>query len=97
MIDKIELGNVKQVIKTLLIVSFIGFSFNELVQFSTGELEFLGFKIPIEDATVIPSLIGYIIIYLLFALIIRYSDENFQKKYKDLFDHLNRNSNKKGN
>jgi len=82
MIDNFEFSDTKQIRKTLLITSFGGICFKVLVKNSTGNLEFLGFKIPIEDAHVIPNLIGCIIIFEIIALIIRYSDEGAREKYK---------------
>ena len=79
---KIEFGDAKQLRKTLLITSFIGISFKSLFQNSTGDFEFFGFIIPVADASIIPNLIGFLIIYLLIALVIRYRDEEFRKRYK---------------
>ena len=96
MIDKIEFGDAKQVRKTLLITSFIGVSFKALIENSTGNLEFFGFKIPITDASIIPNFIGYLIIYFIIALFIRYSDESFRKNYKEALEYVeNRNDEKK--
>ncbi|WP_420577792.1 hypothetical protein [Ekhidna sp.] len=80
MINEIEFGNSKNVRKTLLITCFVGYSFESLVSFSTGNIEFLGFKIPVENAQVIPNLISYLIIYLTIVLIIRYLHEDLAKK-----------------
>lgn len=83
MLDKIQLGSAKQLRNTLLITSFIGISFNALFANATGDFEFFGFKIPIDDVSIIPQLIGFLIIYFLIALIIRYSNEKFRDRYKE--------------
>jgi hypothetical protein len=88
MIDKIEFSDAKQVRKSLLITSFIGIAFQALVQHSTGNIEFLGFKIPVADAGVIPSFIGYLVAYFIIALLIRYNDENLRTKYKEYVEYL---------
>lgn len=82
MLDKIEMGDAKQLRKTLLITSFIGISFNALFANATGDFEFFGFKIPTADTSVIPKLVGLMIIYFLIALIIRYNNEKFRERYK---------------
>jgi phosphate starvation-inducible membrane PsiE len=82
MIENFEFSNTKQIRKTILITSFAGICFKVLVKNSTGNIEFLGFKIPIDDANVIPQLVGFIIIFEIIALIIRYSDEEAREKYK---------------
>ncbi|WHF52409.1 hypothetical protein QGN23_03795 [Chryseobacterium gotjawalense] len=81
MIDNFEFSDTKQIRKTLLISSFAGISFKMLVKNSTGNIEFLGFKIPVEDASIIPQLVGYLIIFEIIALLIRYSDEFSKEKY----------------
>ena len=88
MIDKFEFGDAKQLRKSLLVTSFIGIVFENLIKHSTGNIEFLGFKIPVSDANIIPTLIGYLIIYFMVALIIRYSDEKFRKRHKEYMDYL---------
>jgi hypothetical protein len=90
MFDKFEFSDAKQVRKTLLITSFAGICFKSLVRHSTGNIEFLGFKIPVEDASVIPSLFGYLIIYFLATLLIRYSDEKFKEQYNRYSEHIKR-------
>ncbi|WP_276979071.1 hypothetical protein [Flavobacterium filum] len=82
MVENLEFSNTKQIRKTILITSFAGICFKVLVVNSTGNIEFLGFKIPIEDANIIPKLVGCIIIFEIFALIIRYFDEEAREKYK---------------
>lgn len=82
MIDNFEFSNTKQIRKTLLISSFAGISFKLLVKNSTGNIEFLGFRIPVEDASIIPQLAGYLIIFEIIALLIRYSDELSKVKYE---------------
>jgi len=82
MIDNFEFSDTKQIRKTILITSFAGICFKVLVKNSTENIEFLGFKIPIDDAQVIPQLVAYVIIFEIIALIIRYSDEGAREKYK---------------
>ncbi len=82
MIDNFEFSETKQIRKTILLTSFAGICFKILVKNSTGNLEFLGFKIPIDDAHVIPQLFAFVIIFEVIALIIRYSDEGAREKYK---------------
>lgn len=89
MSENFEFSDAKQVRKTLLITSFVGICFKLLVKNSVGEIEFLGFKIPVEDASIIPKLVGYMVIYEILVLIIRYSDENFKILYKKQKDHIN--------
>ena len=97
MIDKIEFSDVKQVRKTLLITSFVGFAFKRLSEHSTGNIEFLGFKIPIGEANVIPNLIGYLVIFLIIALLIRYFDEDLKKKYQSYKEYIETNRENSGN
>lgn len=92
MIDKFEFGNFKQVRKTLLVFSLIGFSFKELAAYSKGNIEFLSFKIPVENADIIPILLGYVIVFYVAAFIIRYNDDKFQKKYKSFEERILGNS-----
>ncbi|CCG53143.1 Hypothetical transmembrane protein [Flavobacterium indicum GPTSA100-9 = DSM 17447] len=82
MIDNFEFSDTKQIRKTILITAFAGICFKILVKNSTGNIEFIGFKIPINDAHVIPHLVGYVIIFEIFALLVRYSDERTREKYK---------------
>lgn len=82
MIEDFEFSNTKQIRKTLLITSFAGICFKALVKNSTGHIEFFGFKIPVEDASIIPYLVGSLIIFEIIALIIRYGDESSREKYK---------------
>ena len=79
--DNFEFGDVKSVRKSLLIVATIGIFVSKLTHYSTGEISFLGFSIPVKDASFLPYFIGYIILFYLVALIIRYSDEEFKKFY----------------
>ena len=46
MIDKIEFSSFKQVRKTLLIASFVGILFKNIAKYSSGSIDFFGFKIP---------------------------------------------------
>lgn len=82
MIDNFEFSDTKQIRKTILITSFAGICFKMLVKNSTGNIEFIGFKIPVSEAHIIPNLVGYVIIFEIIALIIRYSDEDAREKYK---------------
>ncbi len=82
MIDNFEFSDTKQIRKTILITSLAGICFKILIKNATGNIEFLGFKIPVGDAHVIPNLIGCVIIFEIIALIIRYSDEEAREKYK---------------
>ena len=82
MIDNFEFSDTKQIRKTILITSFAGICFKMLVKNSTGTIEFIGFKIPVSEAHVIPNLVGYVIIFEIIALIIRYSDEEAREQYK---------------
>ncbi len=86
MIDKLEFSDSKQVRKTLLITSFVGILFKKLAQYSTGNIEFFGFKIPINEADLIPDFIGYLIVYFCVALFLRYFDEDFRTKYKNYIE-----------
>lgn len=88
MIDNFEFSDAKQVRKTLLITSFIGICFKSLVKHSTENIEFFGFNIPIKDSSIIPNFIGYLIMYFLVALLIRYLDEKLQKKVTKFRDRL---------
>lgn len=82
MINNFEFSDTKQIRKTILITSFAGICFKMLVKNSTGNIEFIGFKIPVSEAHVIPNLVGFVIIFEIIALIIRYSDEEAREKYK---------------
>jgi phosphate starvation-inducible membrane PsiE len=82
MIDNFEFSDTKQIRKTILITSFAGICFKMLVKNSTGNIEFIGFKIPVSEAHIIPNLVGYVIIFEIIALIIRYNDEDAREKYK---------------
>jgi hypothetical protein len=82
MIDNFEFSDTKQIRKTILTTSFAGICFKMLVKNSTGNIEFIGFKIPVSEAHIIPNLVGYVIIFEIIALMIRYSDEDAREKYK---------------
>lgn len=82
MIDNFEFSDTKQIRKTILITSFAGICFKMLVKNSTGNIELIGFNIPVSEAHIIPNLVGYVIIFEIIALIIRYSDEEAREKYK---------------
>ena len=88
MIDNFEFSDTKQVRKTLLITAFAGICFKLLVKHSTGNIEFIGFKIPVADATIIPKMIAGMIIYEMLVLIIRYNDENLRELYKKRIEYL---------
>ena len=92
MIDNFEFSNTKQIRKTLLITSFAGVCFKLLVKNSTGHIEFFGFKIPVEDASIIPYLVGSIILFEIIALIIRYNDESSREKYKIYLKYIEDNN-----
>jgi hypothetical protein len=92
MIDNFEFSDTKQVRKTLIITSFAGICFKALVKNSTGHIEFFGFKIPVQDASVIPYFVGGIIIFEIIALIIRYSDESARKKYANYLKYIQDNN-----
>ncbi len=92
MIDNFEFSDVKQVRKTLLITSFSAICFKSLVKNSTGNIEFLGFKMPVEDASIIPTLLGYLIIFEIIALLIRYSDQSIREKYKKYLKYIEDNN-----
>lgn len=77
-----EFSNTKQIRKTILIISLAGICFKVLVNNSTGNIEFLGFKIPIENANIVPQLIGCVIVFEIMALIIRYFEEDVKLKYE---------------
>lgn len=91
MIDKLEFGNVKSLRKSLLIISTLGIFFTELLKYSTGNIEFLGFKIPINQASFLLCFIGYIIVFYILALLIRFSDEEFRRLYKIKLDGITGN------
>ncbi len=88
MIDNLDFSDTKQVRKTLLITAFSGICFKMLVKHSTGNIELLGFKIPVEDASIIPIMIACMIIYEMLVLIIRYNDENLRELYKKRNEYL---------
>ena len=88
MIDNFEFSDTKQIRKTILITSFAGICFKILVKNSTGNIEFIGFKIPVSDAHIIPNLVGYVIIFEIIALVIRYSDEEAREKYKKYLKYI---------
>lgn len=92
MIDNFEFSDTKQVRKTLIITSFAGICFKALVKNSTGHIEFLGFKIPVQDASIIPYLVGGMIIFEIIALIIRYSDESAREKYRKYLKYIEDNN-----
>lgn len=92
MIDNFEFSDTKQIRKTLLITSFAGICFKVLVKNSTGHIEFFGFKLPVEDASIIPYLAGSMIIFEIIALIIRYSDELARERYKKYLKYIEDNN-----
>jgi hypothetical protein len=92
MIDNFEFSDTKQIRKTLLITSFAGICFKILVKNSTGHIEFFGFKLPVEDASIIPYLVGSVIAFEIIALIIRYSDESAREKYKKYITYIKDNN-----
>jgi hypothetical protein len=82
MTDNFEFDDVKKVRKSLLIVSVAGIFLKQLIKYSTGEIKFLGFSIPVGEATFLSNMIGFIIIFYIIALAIRFSSEQFPKYYK---------------
>lgn len=92
MIDNFEFSDTKQIRKTLLITSFAGICFKVLVKNSTGNIEFFGFKLPVEGASIIPYLAGCMIVFEIIALIIRYSDESAREKYKKYLKYIEDNN-----
>jgi len=84
MIDNLEFNNSKQVRKTLLIVSFLSIMFKKMIKYSTGNIEFIGFKIPVSDANIIPEFISYLTIYYCVALVLRYFDDEFKSNFDKL-------------
>jgi hypothetical protein len=93
MLDNFEFSDTKQIRKTLLISSFIGISFKMLVKNSTGTIEFFGFKIPVEDASIIPEIVGYLIVFEIGALVIRYSDDFLKDKHQKYLKFINETNN----
>jgi len=83
MTDNFEFEDVVKVRKSLLIFSLIGIFLKHLTKYSTGNIEFFGFKIPVEDSSFITNLVGGIIIFYIIILLIRYYDVEFPKRYKE--------------
>ena len=77
MLEKLEFDEVKKIRKSLIVTSATGIIVSQLIKYSTSEINFLGFKIPKEDASIISNLIGFIVIYYITSLLIRFFDEEF--------------------
>ena len=71
----LNFSDAKQVRKTLLILSFIAISLDYMTPYFVGPIKFLGFEFPIENIGVVSRLIGFLLIYYVIALLIRYADE----------------------
>lgn len=52
-----------------------------MIKYSTGNIEFLGFKIPVGEASFLSSFVGAIIIFYIIIFIIRLSTDKFPKYY----------------
>ncbi|MFD2587564.1 hypothetical protein ACFSQJ_11525 [Croceitalea marina] len=81
--ENFEFGDVKKLRKSLLIASIVGIFLVKLIKYSTGSFEFLGFNIPIREAEFLAHFVGYIIIFFLVALLIRFGNEEFTKSYRE--------------
>ncbi|MFI0429172.1 hypothetical protein [Mariniflexile sp. HMF6888] len=81
---ELEFDDVKKLRKSLLVASVIGIFLAKLVKYSKEDttIDFLGFSLPIGDATFLPNYIGYLIIFFTIALIIRYNNDTFKKEYE---------------
>ncbi|MBP0904836.1 hypothetical protein ACFSKN_04785 [Mariniflexile gromovii] len=81
---ELEFDDVKKLRKSLLVASVVGIFLAKLVKYSKEDttIDFLGFSLPIGDATFLPNYIGYLIIFFIIALIIRYSNDTFKKEYE---------------
>ncbi|TXK78690.1 hypothetical protein [Mesonia sp. K4-1] len=89
MTDNFDFSTAKQVRKTLLITSFTGIFFTFLIKNSTGNFEFLFFKIPVEDATLITNFIAIVIMYLIVVFYYRKESEYFKENYSKWVEDLN--------
>ncbi|WP_027137364.1 hypothetical protein [Gaetbulibacter saemankumensis] len=80
-IQHLEFDDVIKVRKSLLISSLIGLFFKQMINFSSGDFEFFGFKVINLDATFIPNFIGGIIIFFMVVFGIRIMNDRFKEKY----------------
>lgn len=85
-ITKFEFETVKQLRKSLLTTSTIGVIISYMIEYSKGDIRFLGFTFPEESSFIVSRLIGFLILYFLISFLIRFYVEETPKVYKKRFD-----------
>ncbi|SNR32389.1 hypothetical protein SAMN06265371_101266 [Lutibacter agarilyticus] len=81
MSENFEFDDVKKVRKSLLIISVVGIILKKLIKYSTGNIEFLGFSIPFGEADFLTHLVSFIIVFYIFAFVIRTASDKFPNYY----------------
>lgn len=81
MVENFEFEETKKVRKSLIIISLIGIILKYLIKYSSGNIEFLGFKIPVEDASFLTNFISIIISFYILNFIIRFLKDNIPQYY----------------
>lgn len=80
--EKLEIGDVLKLRKSLLLTSAIGFFLENIKNYSTGEIKLIGFSIPVKkDGSEITNFIGFVILFFFISLSIRYLDKSFKHRY----------------
>lgn len=91
---ELEFDDVKKLRKSLLVASVVGIFLAKLVKYSKEDttIDFLGFSLPIGEATFLPNYIGYLIIFFMVALLIRYNNDEFQKFYDKVLKNIDKSN-----
>ncbi len=78
---ELEIESLKQTRKSLITLSIIGLILQKLILQSTGSFKFLGFSIPIENTTFLPTYIGIGIIYLIIVFLFKLLNQFLERKF----------------
>ena len=83
MIENFEFSDVKSVRKTLLIFSVLGLFLTAIRKFTTGNIEFIGFSIPVDEMHIILVFIDLMLLFFLYAFWVRVKDDAFKELMKE--------------
>ena len=78
MTENFEFGDVKLVRKSLLIFSLTALFITSIREYTTGQIEFLGFSIPVNDLNIVLLFLVGIIAFFLIAFWIRINSERYE-------------------
>lgn len=82
-LDNLEFETVKQLRKSLLITSVIGIAIAYMIEYSTGCVSLFGFTFKSDSATIVPKLLGWMVLYFLISFIIKFWKDELPKMYNN--------------